>query len=319
MAACTYMVHHARLRMRPLQLWLASQFSQARDGLDKVLTVPSLVVASLQWWSYLHTMLQGVPFGKVSPLLDLVSDMSDLGWGAHIGNMQTQGRWLVSDLSLHINVRALRAIHLACVAFSTYLRRKVVRVLMDNTTMMYYINRQGGSHSLALCLEALSLWEFTIAQDVSLQAFHLPGACSVRADRLSRIFSHQYERSLHSEVTHQLFQDWGVPQVDLFATRQNRHCVQFCSMGGMGRGAIADAFLLQGSGQLFYAFPPFPLIDKVLQKVKTQDVCHPHSPRLGPPTLVRDAPAPVSGPPHGGCGFARTSSPRTGAASSIPT
>ncbi|XP_065414577.1 uncharacterized protein LOC135973773 [Chrysemys picta bellii] len=51
MAACTYVVRHARLWMRPLQLWLASRYSQARDSLDKVVTVPPKVMADLQWWS----------------------------------------------------------------------------------------------------------------------------------------------------------------------------------------------------------------------------------------------------------------------------
>nr|XP_032630515.1 uncharacterized protein LOC116821425 [Chelonoidis abingdonii] len=40
---CTYMVRHAMLRMRALQLWLASQYSQARDGLDKVVMILSQV------------------------------------------------------------------------------------------------------------------------------------------------------------------------------------------------------------------------------------------------------------------------------------
>ncbi|KAM7161048.1 uncharacterized protein RBU57_010945 [Macrochelys suwanniensis] len=118
----------------------------------------------------------------------------------------------------------------------------------------------------------LSLWEFCIAHDISLRAFHLPGINNSQADCLSRVFSSQHEWSLHSEVTGQLFRAWGTPRVDLFATRQNRRCHQFCSRGGLEKDALSDAFLLSWSGQLLYAFPPFPLIDKVLEKVKRDRV-----------------------------------------------
>ncbi|XP_024071350.2 uncharacterized protein LOC112117576 [Terrapene carolina triunguis] len=197
-----------------------------------------------------------------------MSDASDLGWGAHIGNVQTQGMWSTPDLFLHINVKELRAIHLACTAFLTHFHGRVVRVLTDNTAAMYYINKQGGTHSLALCWEALALWEFCIAHDISLRAAHLPGVRNMQADRLSRVFSPQYEWSLLSEVTHRLFQEWGTPQIDLFATRWNQRCPQFCSRGGVGKDTILDAFLMSWSGQLLYAFPPLPLIPKVLEKVK---------------------------------------------------
>ncbi|XP_029770325.1 glypican-1-like, partial [Terrapene carolina triunguis] len=44
---------------------------------------------------------------------------------------------------------------------------------------------------------------------------------------------------------------------------------RFCSRVGEGDGAMTDAFLLNWSGPLMYAFPPFPLIGRVLQKVKS--------------------------------------------------
>ncbi|KAG6933741.1 hypothetical protein G0U57_018529, partial [Chelydra serpentina] len=109
------------------------------------------VLASLQWWTVPANVLQGIPFRDPPPSLDLVSDASDVCWGAHVGNSQTQGLWSATELPLHINVKELRAVRLACVVFSSQLSGKTIRVLIDNTAAMFYINRQGGARSSALC------------------------------------------------------------------------------------------------------------------------------------------------------------------------
>ncbi|XP_030389590.1 uncharacterized protein LOC115635282 [Gopherus evgoodei] len=62
--ACTYVVYYARLRMRPLQLWLASQFSQARDGLIRG---PHSFSSPILSGAYPSKMLQGVPFWEANP------------------------------------------------------------------------------------------------------------------------------------------------------------------------------------------------------------------------------------------------------------
>nr|XP_042701363.1 uncharacterized protein LOC122172707 [Chrysemys picta bellii] len=128
-----------------------------------------------------------------SPSLSLVSDVSDLDWGGvHLGALNIQGSWLQHDLALHISVTELKAVHLACQAFLPHLRGKVVKVLMDNMAEMYYINRQGGARSSAVCQEALSLWNFCMQHAIHLVAAHLPGINTVLAHHLSRIFSSRH-------------------------------------------------------------------------------------------------------------------------------
>ncbi|KAH1183772.1 hypothetical protein KIL84_014388 [Mauremys mutica] len=88
-------------------------------------------------------MLRGVLFRSRPPSTELVSDASDLGWGAHEGDVKTQGLWSAQDLPLHINVKELREFRLACVAFRLHLEGRVAWVLKDNAALMFYINRQG--------------------------------------------------------------------------------------------------------------------------------------------------------------------------------
>ncbi|KAG6925231.1 hypothetical protein G0U57_015111, partial [Chelydra serpentina] len=62
MASCTYEVQHARLRLRPLQSWLASVYWLARNSLERVLTLPRPVPDSLQWWFDPQVVCAGDPF-----------------------------------------------------------------------------------------------------------------------------------------------------------------------------------------------------------------------------------------------------------------
>lgn len=101
MATCTYVVSHTRFHLWPLQAWLALVYIPSRHALDRVFTVPSHVLLSLDWWldPLDPLVLQEVPFMTPSLSLTLVSDVSDLDWGAHLGELNTQGHWLHSDLA----------------------------------------------------------------------------------------------------------------------------------------------------------------------------------------------------------------------------
>lgn len=56
-----------------------------------------------------------------------MTDALDTGWGARLSNIWTEGMWTTDDLSLHINVRELRAVRLACAAFLPQLRDNLNR------------------------------------------------------------------------------------------------------------------------------------------------------------------------------------------------
>lgn len=107
MAACMYVVRHAWLRLPPLHTWLATVYVPSRHHWDQAVTVLDCVLSSLNYWLDPKSVLQGVDFVSLSPSLTLVSDASDLGWGAHLGECSTQGRWMQHNLALYIDVRAV--------------------------------------------------------------------------------------------------------------------------------------------------------------------------------------------------------------------
>ncbi len=75
-------------------------------------------------------------------------------------------------------------------------------------------------HSLTLNLQVRELLLFAQANNILLQARHIPGKLNVLADSLSRkdqILPTEW--SLHPAVFSKICSVFGVPQYDLFATR----------------------------------------------------------------------------------------------------
>ena len=70
-----------------------------------------------------------------------------------------------------------------------------------------------------------------------------------------------------------LFRLWGSPIIDLFATRLNRKLPVYCSPVPDPMAALEDAFQHPWDGLDAYAFPPFALIRRVINRVLTSQTC----------------------------------------------
>ncbi|KAJ1135528.1 hypothetical protein NDU88_001967 [Pleurodeles waltl] len=267
-ASCILLVTHAHWHMRALQWCLRRQWFQHKGDLRDSIKISRDAVADLHWWTVDSNLSQGKPFSLPPPVATVISDASTLGWEAHLGDLEIKSRWSPVEQMLHINLLELRAVRLALKAFLPSLRGQSVQILTDNTTTMWYINKQGGVGSYLLCREALRLWCWAQDHQICLMANHLAGVLNVRADVLSRHFSLDHEWRLHPDVVLHIFEMWGTPQVDLFATRENAHCPLFGSLQYPMQGALGDAFQMSWNGQLLYTFPPIRLIPRVLRKVR---------------------------------------------------
>ena len=62
-----------------------------------------------------------------------------------------------------------------------------VRLRMDNTTAIAYINRLGGTRSQALAHSAYQLWQWCLHRGITLSAEHLPGTSNCTADGVSHL------------------------------------------------------------------------------------------------------------------------------------
>lgn len=75
------------------------------------------------------------------------------------------------------------------------------------------------------------------------------------------------EWSLSNSAYREICNTFGYPSVDLFASRINAKCNAYCSWHKDADAMAVDAFTISWYGEKFYAFPPFALIHKVLQKI----------------------------------------------------
>ena len=116
-----------------------------------------------------------------------------------------------------------QAVFLALQEFQDLCIHKIVLVETDNTTVVSYINREGGMRSGPLCALLSRILTWCARNQVTLKARHIPGWLSVVADKLSRLDrTTQTEWSLLQEVFQAICNRWHRPQIDLFATRFNK-------------------------------------------------------------------------------------------------
>ena len=137
--------------------------------------------------------------------------------------------WATTEVTLHINVLELEAIHRAMVHWLRKLMGLTVLVASDNSTVVSYINKQGGTCSIQLCRRTKKLLLMCQANQIVLQARHIPGRLNILADILSRPSSIGTEWSLHPSVFWALTREWGIPLLDLFATMWNHKLSLFVS------------------------------------------------------------------------------------------
>ena len=67
--------------------------------------------------------------------LQVFTDASSEGWGAHLGDFTASGSWSVAESRLHINFLELKAVLLALIRFQHVLQGQIVLVATDNTTV----------------------------------------------------------------------------------------------------------------------------------------------------------------------------------------
>ena len=143
-------------------------------------------------------------------------------WGAHLDQSSTKGLWSDQEKRLYINVLELKAVSLALRRLKDQCQDQTVLVATDNSTVVAYINKQGGTHSAEMCALLWKIMTWCHHYYITLKARHIPGCLNVIADLLSRSNQIQStEWSLHPQVFKQICQKWFTPHVDLFATHLN--------------------------------------------------------------------------------------------------
>ena len=170
---------------------------------------------------------------------------------------------------LHINILEMKALSLALQAFQDTIANQQVTAMCDNSTVVAYVNKQGGTMSDSLCELTGQLLQWTEAHNVLLETRHLPGQSNVLADLLShRNQVLGAEWSLHLQVARKIIHTWGSPTIDLFATHLNAKLPLYCSLIPDPQAVFEDAFRHPWNTLDVYPFPPFHLVERVVAVVR---------------------------------------------------
>ena len=261
-------VHLGRLHMRPIQWHLKNNW-RVPESLEKVIPVPKSLHPHLRWWLEESNVLLGQPLHPLKHALQIFTDASNEGWGAHLDDHTARGTWSFPESKFHINHLELKAVFLALKEFRTLVCNKTVLIATDNTTVVAYINKEGGMKLGSLCALLWRILSWCTRQQVTLRARHIPGRLNVIADKLSRLGQTiQTEWSLHPAVFQAVCARWHQPQVDLFATRFNNKLPQFVSPVPDPQAWAVDALSLSWEDLDPYAFPPAAILGKVVEKLQ---------------------------------------------------
>ena len=121
------------------------------ESLEKVIPIPRSLHPHLQWWLNKDNVLTSQPLHPIKHALQIFTDASKEGWGAHLNEHTAKGSWSLPESKLHINYLELKAVFLALKEFQYLCTDKIVLVATDNTTVVSYINKEGGMRSGLLC------------------------------------------------------------------------------------------------------------------------------------------------------------------------
>ena len=109
-------VHLGRLHMRPIQWHLKSNW-RIPESLEKRIPLPRSLQPHLQWWLKEDNVLTGQPLHPIQHALQIFTDASKEGWGAHLNEFTARGDWSLPESKLHINYLELKAVLLALKEF----------------------------------------------------------------------------------------------------------------------------------------------------------------------------------------------------------
>ena len=112
-----------RLHMRPIQ-WHLKKHWRVPESLEKEIPIPRSLHQYLQWWTQEENVLKGQPLHPLRHAVQIFTDASKEGWGAHLGDFTASGTWSVPESKLHINFLELKAVLLALKKIPTFSARK---------------------------------------------------------------------------------------------------------------------------------------------------------------------------------------------------
>ena len=235
------------------------------------MTLSAQSKAELKWWTR-HVDSAYNDACCNDPDVVVTSDPSLTGWGYLCEGVSSGGQWTSVEKSLQINYLELKAALFALQCFQAKLKNKHVRLMLDNTTAVPCVQHMGTSHSDSCHELTFASWSWCIENNIWVSAAHIPGKDNVIEDQVSRHINMDAEWKLNSTLLLEAFQSLHIfRDTDLFASRLNSQLEKYMYYRPDPAAVAVDAFSLSRRDITFYAFPPFSVVARVVQKVQQDE------------------------------------------------
>ncbi len=264
-------VFMAPYHYKKLEIQRNIYLTKSHGDFDYVMPNNDIIRNDLEWWklNIMHSKKD-----IISPPIDvtLYSDASMKGWGGHtVKNESTGGEWTTEEQTKHINELELRAAFFTLQSFCSRMSDVHIRLMMDNTSAIACVNNFGSMKAYLMEItDSIYLW--AQSRNIQLSAAYVPGVDNVLADKESRIHNTDTEWKLHVEWFEHIVSHFGMPDIDLFASRINKQIDCYASWRPDPNAFFVDAFSESWTRFYAYIFPPFSVIGRILRKIELEQV-----------------------------------------------
>lgn len=233
---------------------------------DQIIQLPQYLKTDLSWWA--ENIQNGYNTFRFNDFQkEIFSDASGTGWGIFCDQKEASGFWKEDEIHSHINLLELKAAFFGLKIFARDMSNCEILLRIDNVTAISCINRMGSIQYPHLNEISRDIWKWCEKRRIIIFASYINTKENREADLLSRKKFTDTEWELCGSAFKNIIDNFGVPEVDLFASRSNAKCHTFVSWKNDPDAWVVDAFTISWSKLFFYAFPPFSLILKMLQKI----------------------------------------------------
>lgn len=241
-------------------------FRDSYGNFDKMMNITENMKIDLRWW--LEAVKKSkMPVRENKYVLEIFTDASKTDWSAYCKGEKARGWWETISQKQIINQLELVAAFNGLKCFAKDKNNCEILLRIDNTVAISYINRMGGIRFPKLNDIARKIWQWCESKNIYLFASYINTKDNYHADSESRALSPETEWELADWAFTLISKKFGTPEIDLFASNVNTKCKKFVSWKKDPDSMAVDAFTISWKKFLFYAFPPFTLILKVLQKI----------------------------------------------------
>ena len=258
------------LHYRFLEACKNSALAMSCRNYDAVMSLTHLATQELLWWkNNIFSTFAPIRWPPITQ--EIATDASSLiGWGATCGSKKTGGAWSAQETDIHITVKERIAVYYAIRSFLHTLKNSHVRVLTDSATAVAVINKMGSTRSPSCNIMAQKIWKFCLQNHIYITCAHIPGVDNVIPDKESRKIYKQAEWMLDKDIYLHCVQRFSFsPTIDCFASRINTQHEHYASRRPDPFAKIVDAFSFNWATEKCYIFPPFSVVSRVLQKIRT--------------------------------------------------